>query len=303
MSNVDVGSRAALLLLLAASASSVIGCGSASEAGADESSDLESADVQADKAATNPLVGTWVPSTAADLTAATFTSLTLQSNGIWYESGQGFDGTISAGVYSQPTSIDVGADFGSPPAGMTGPYLQLTDNSKGDGQWDYGATKVSANGSTLTLTLYAARSGMGLRWAKPTLVHLTKSNAALPPLGAWKPATAKDQTNAGFTTVTFAGGGAWSQTGRTDGDTAAQGMYSEPLTVPITDPSFGSVPTGMHGPYLQLAETGDNDGDWIYGFSEASDGSSLTLNLYARSLGMGLRWANPAVTIKLVPSK
>ncbi len=73
--------------------------------------------------------------------------------------------------------------------------------------------------------------------------------------------------------------------------------------MPITDPSFGSAPTGMHGPYLQLAETGDNDGDWIYGFSEAADGSALTLNLYARSLGMGLRWANPAVTIKLVPSK
>ena len=303
MSNVLVGSRAALLLVLATGACGLVACGSASDAGADEASELESANVQADKATTNHLVGTWVPATAADVTAATFTSLTLQSNGIWYESGQGFDGTISAGVYSQPMSIPVGADYGSPPAGMTGPYLQLTDNSKGDGQWDYGAMKVSADGTTLTLTLYAMREGMGLRWAKPTLVHLTKNAAALPPLGTWKPATTKDQTNAGFTTVTISGGGAWSQTGRTDGDTDAQGMYSEPLTVPITDPSFGSAPAGMHGPYLQLAETGDNDGDWIYGFSEAADGSSLTLNMYARSLGMGLRWANPAVTVKLVPSK
>ena len=62
--------------------------------------------------------------------------------------------------------------------------------------------------------------------------------------------------------MTLSGGGAWSETGRTDGDTDSQGGYSEPLTVPITDPSFGSPPAGMHGPYLQLAETGDNDGDW-----------------------------------------
>jgi hypothetical protein len=303
MSTVSVSSRASLLLLLVASAGSVVACGSAAETGNDEASDLDTANVQADKTLASRLVGTWIPATAADATAATFTSLTLQSNDIWYESGQGFDGTISAGVYSLPSSIPVGADFGAPPAGMTGPYLQVTDNSKGDGQWDYGSLKVSTSGTSLTMTLYAQREGMGLRWAQPTVLHLVKHNASLPPLGTWKPATTTDRTNAGFATVTIGGGGAWSETGRTDGDTDSQGMYSEPLTVPITDPDFGSPPAGMHGPYLQLAETGDGDGDWIYGFSEAADGSELTLNLYARSLGMGLRWANPAVTIKLVPSK
>ena len=302
MSNEHARSRAALVLVLATSAGSVVACGSVPDASSDESSDLAAATVQADKTLAKRLVGTWVPASAADLTAATFTSLTLQSNDIWYESGQGFDGTISAGVYSQPTSIPVGSDYGAPPAGMTGPYLQVTDNSKGDGQWDYGALHVSPGGSMLTMTLYAQRQGMGLRWATPTTIHLVKHNAALPPLGTWKPATSTDAANAGFTTVTIGGGGAWSETGRADGDTDAEGLYAEPLTVPITDPSFGSAPAGMHGPYLQLAETGDSDGDWIYGFSEAADGSALTLNLYARSLGMGLRWANPAVTIKLVPS-
>ena len=302
MSNESARSRAALLLGLAASAGYLSACGSAADAGTDQASDLDTANVQADKTLASRLVGTWVPATAADLTAATFTSLTLQSNEIWYESGQGFDGTISAGVYSQPSSIPVGADYGSPPPGMTGPYLQLADNSRGDGQWDYGALHVSTGGSLLTMTLYAQREGMGLRWAQPTTIHLVKHNADLPPLGTWKPATSADRTKAGFATVTISGGGAWSETGRTDGDTDSQGMYSEPLTVPITDPSFGSPPAGMHGPYLQLAETGDNDGDWIYGFHEAADGSSLMLDLYARSLGMGLRWSTPAVTIKLVPS-
>jgi hypothetical protein len=281
----------------------VAACGSPSESAGDGSSDLDTANVQADKTATNRLVGTWVPATAADLTAATFTSLTLQANAVWYESGQGFDGTPSVGVYSQPSSIPVGPEYGSAPAGITGPYLQLTDNSHGDGQWDYGAIHESADGSGLTMTLYAMRGGMGLRWATPTRVHLVRRDSSLPPLGTWKPATSADRTSAGFATLTIAGGGAWSETGRTDGDTASMGAYSEPLTVPITDPSFGSAPAGMAGPYLQLAETGDDDGDWIYGFSEAADGSALTLNLYARSLGMGLRWANPAVTIKLVASK
>lgn len=293
MSNAWVGSRAicaALFSLLAA-------CGGAS----DDGSNAESSE-DALKSTATRLVGTWVPASDADLTAATFTTLTLQSNMIWYESGQGFDGTISAGVYSQPTSIPVGSDFGAPPAGMTGPYLEVRDNSKGDGQWDYGNLHVSADGSSLTMTLYAMRKGMGLRWTTPTLVHLVKHNNAVPPLGTWKPATSKDQTNAGFATLTIGGGGAWSETGRTDGDTDSQGMYSEPLEVPITDPDYGPAPAGMHGPYLQLRETGDNDGDWIYGFSMPSDGSSLTLNLYARTLGMGLRWSNPAVTIKLVPA-
>ena len=59
-----------------------------------------------------------------------------------------------------------------------------------------------ADGSSLTMTLYAMRKGMGLRWATPTVVHLVKHNAALPPLGKWKPATSKDLTNAGFATLT-----------------------------------------------------------------------------------------------------
>lgn len=197
MSNESPRSRAALVLLLVAAAGSVVACGSASDASGDESSDLATADVQADRTLATRLVGTWVPATAADLAAATFTSLTLQSNEIWYESGQGFDGTISAGVYSRPTSIPVGSDYGSPPAGMTGPYLQVTDNSKGDGQWDYGALHVSTSGSTLTMTLYAQREGMGLRWATPTTIHLVKHNAALPPLGTWKPATSTDAASAG----------------------------------------------------------------------------------------------------------
>ena len=153
----------------------MVACGSASESGEDGASDLDTANVQPDKAPPPAhLIGTWVPATAADLAAATFTTLTLQSNWIWYESGQGFDGTPSAGVYSQPSTISIDPSFGSPPAGMTGPYLQVTDNSRGDGQWDYGAVKQSADGSTLTMTLYAMRGGMGLRWAKPTIVHLVR---------------------------------------------------------------------------------------------------------------------------------
>ena len=114
--------------------------------------------------------------------------------------------------------------------------------------------------------------------------------------GTWTVAAA-DVTSAGFSSLTLAAGGTYTQTGRTDGESET-GAWSEPTTIDI-DPDFGSPPVGMHGPYIQLDNDPLGDGEWVYGFSESADGSALTLTLYAQRNGMGLRWAG-VETINLV---
>jgi len=117
-----------------------------------------------------------------------------------------------------------------------------------------------------------------------------------PPQGTWQAATTADAVRAGFQTLALAGG-SWTETGRSDGQPPS-GAYTLPASIDI-DPSFGSPPAGMHGPYLEIDNDPDGDGEWVYGWSEAADGSALTLTLYAARAGMGLRWATPT-TIALV---
>jgi hypothetical protein len=118
-----------------------------------------------------------------------------------------------------------------------------------------------------------------------------------PPQGLWECATTADAQRAGFETVALEADGTWSETGRTD-DQQEMGTWTQPAD-PGVDPSYGAAPTGMHGPYVAINNEPDGDGAWVYGWSEAANGSTLTLTLYAARGGMGLRWATPT-TISLV---
>lgn len=122
-------------------------------------------------------------------------------------------------------------------------------------------------------------------------------NPPTPPQGMWECATTADAQRAGFETLMLEADGSWNETGRTD-DQPPMGAWTQPSD-PGVDPSYGAAPAGMHGPYVAINNAPDGDGAWVYGWSEAANGSTLTLTLYAQRFGMGLRWATPT-TIALV---
>jgi hypothetical protein len=107
----------------------------------------------------------------SDVAAAGFATLTVNADGTWSETGR-TDDQPQSGRYTRPSTIDIDPSFGNAPAGMTGPYLEIDNDPNGDGEWVYGAAVESVDGSTLTMTLYAQRFGMGLRWATPATLHL-----------------------------------------------------------------------------------------------------------------------------------
>jgi len=113
------------------------------------------------------LVGDW--KVTSDVTAAGFATLQLNSDSTYAQTGR-TDGQSEKGTYSEPSTISIDPDFGSPPAGMTGPYLQLTTDDTGDGEWVYG---YALSQDSLTLTRYAQRFGMGLRWASVETITLS----------------------------------------------------------------------------------------------------------------------------------
>lgn len=116
----------------------------------------------------NPtLVGNW--KVTSDVTAAGFATLELNSDSTYVETGR-TDGQSEKGRYSEPATVSIDPSFGSPPAGMTGPYLQITTDQDGDGEWVYGYTLTQ---DSLTLTRYAQRNGMGLRWASVETISLS----------------------------------------------------------------------------------------------------------------------------------
>jgi hypothetical protein len=94
--------------------------------------------------------------------------VTVTDDGAWTDTGR-TDDESPGGDYTLPATISIDPDFGAPPAGMHGPYVELDNAPLGDGEWIYNYAE-SADGSTLTLTLYAQRMGMGLRWAPVKMI-------------------------------------------------------------------------------------------------------------------------------------
>ncbi len=234
-----------------------------------------------------------------DVTAAGFSGLDIELGGSFSESGR-TDGAESTGHYSEPSSVGVNLAYGSPPPGISGPYLDLDTAPAGDSEWVYGSADEAPDGSTLTVTLYAQRGGMGLRWATPTVIHLVAVPVPPAPLvGSWTVGSTADGTAIGFHSLTIAADGTWSETGRTDGEPPT-GNFTLPSSIPV-DPDFGPPPAGLAGPFIAIDDSPDGDGEWVYGWSVSADGKTLTLTLYAERRGMGLRWATP-VTIALSAS-
>ena len=141
-----------------------------------------------------------------------------------------------------------------------------------------------------------AASG-NLDGSTPTTPHDFAVAAPTTPFGNWKVKTAADGAAAGFQTITFVAGGSWTETGRSD-DQPQTGNNTRPGSIDI-DASCGQPPAGMHGPYVEVDNNPNGDGEWVYGWTESANRSSLTLTLYAQRFGMGLRWATPT-SINLV---
>jgi hypothetical protein len=219
-----------------------------------------------------------------DRAAAQFTELTL-GDGTWTESGRD-DSFGSHGTYTEPSGIDISSDYGDPPAGLAGPFVSLLDEE--DGNWIYGWSQA---GDTLTLTRYAERKGMGLRWTSPpVIIQLVRAPAV--PVGTW---TADDSAAAGFDTLTLGADGTYTETGHTP-DIADDdgGPYTTPGSIDIF-PDFGLPPAGMTGPYISLTDT--QDGQWVYRYVVTN--GELTLTRYAERRGQGLRWVDPPVVLHL----
>lgn len=107
-----------------------------------------------------------------ELELAGFATLTLRLDNTYFETGR-TDGQSVTGSYASPAELSLPEDFGEAPADLRGPFLRLVNNPDGDGEWVFGRVqKDDTVPPILSLTLYAARSGQGLRWVAPYTLNL-----------------------------------------------------------------------------------------------------------------------------------